>query len=83
MKPIIKWVCGKTQILDKVLESFPHEIENYHELFVGGGSVLFGILESQDITVKGKVYAYDKNQKLINMYRQIQTNPNEVHDHLL
>ena len=31
MKPIIKWVGGKTQILDKVLESFPHEIENYHD----------------------------------------------------
>ncbi len=82
MKPIIKWVGGKTQILDKVLETFPHEMENYHELFVGGGSVLFGLLESKDITVKGKVYAYDKNQKLINMYRQIQTNPKDVHDHL-
>ena len=83
MKPIIKWVGGKTQILDKVLKTFPREIENYHELFVGGGSVLFGLLESKDITVKGKVYAYDKNQKLINMYRQIQTNPNEIHDHLI
>ena len=82
MKPIIKWVGGKTQILDKVLKTFPREIENYHELFVGGGSVLFGLLESKDITVKGKVYAYDKNQKLINMYRQIQTNPKDVHDHL-
>jgi len=83
MKPIIKWVGGKTQILDKVLETFPREIENYHELFVGGGSVLFGLLESKDITVKGRVYVYDKNQKLINMYRQIQTNPKDVHDHLL
>ena len=82
MKPIIKWVGGKTQILDKVLKTFPREIENYHELFVGGGSVLFGLLESKDITLKGKVYAYDKNQKLINMYRQIQTNPKDVHDHL-
>jgi len=82
MKPIIKWVGGKTQILDKVLETFPREIENYHELFVGGGSVLFGLLESKNITVKGKVYAYDKNQKLINMYRQIQTNTKDVHDHL-
>ena len=82
MKPIIKWVGGKTQILDKVLKTFPREMENYHELFVGGGSVLFGLLESKDITVKGKVYAYDKNQKLINMYRQIQTNPKDVHDHL-
>jgi len=83
MKPIIKWVGGKTQILDKVLKTFPREIENYHELFVGGGSVLFGLLESKDITVKGKVYAYDKNQKLINMYRQIQTNPKDVHEHLI
>ena len=83
MKPVIKWVGGKTQILDTVLKSFPREIENYHELFVGGGSILFGLLTSKDINVKGKVYAYDKNQKLINMYRQIQTNPEEVHDHLL
>jgi DNA adenine methylase len=83
MKPVIKWVGGKTQILDTVLKSFPREIENYHELFVGGGSVLFGLLTSKDINVKGRVYAYDKNQKLINMYRQIQTNPEEVHDHLL
>jgi len=83
MKPVIKWVGGKTQILDTVIETFPREIENYHELFVGGGSVLFGLLTSKDITVKGKVYAYDKNQKLINMYRQIQTNPEDVHDHLV
>jgi len=83
MKPIVKWVGGKTQILGKVLHSFPKEMTNYHELFVGGGSVLLSLLSSKDITVKGKVYAYDKNQKLINMYRQIQTNPSEVHEHLL
>ena len=82
MKPIIKWVGGKTQILGKVLHSFPKEMTNYHEIFVGGGSVLLSLLSSKDITVKGKVYAYDKNQKLINMYRQIQTNPKDVHDHL-
>ena len=72
MKPIIKWVGGKTQILDKVLKTFPREIENYHELFVGGGSVLFGLLESKDITVKGTVYAYDKHQTIITKIRQIQ-----------
>ena len=83
MKPIIKWVGGKTQILDKVLGTFPREINNYHELFVGGGSVLFGVLSNKDITVNGKVYAYDKNEKLINMYRQIQANPRDVHEHLL
>ena len=82
MKPILKWVGGKTQILNKVLKSFPKEMKNYHELFLGGGSVLLSLLSSKDFTIKGKVYAYDKNEKLINMYRQIQINPNEVYDHL-
>ena len=37
-------IYDKNNILDKVLKTFPREIENYHELFVGGGSVLFGFL---------------------------------------
>ncbi len=40
VKPILKWIGGKTQILDKILEDFPKEIDNYHEIFIGGGSVL-------------------------------------------
>lgn len=42
--PFLKWVGGKSQILDKVLEKIPRDISNYREIFVGGGSVLFGIL---------------------------------------
>ena len=34
IKPIIKWVGGKTQILDIILEDFPKEIDNYHEIFI-------------------------------------------------
>ena len=30
-KPILKWVGGKTQILDKLIVEFPTEINNYHE----------------------------------------------------
>ena len=44
MKPVLKWVGGKTQILDEVLSLFPREIENYHEPFAGGGSVFIGML---------------------------------------
>ena len=39
-KPILKWVGGKTQIIYTIIKKFPIEINNYREVFVGGGSVL-------------------------------------------
>src|SRR6056300_384938 len=76
MKPFLKWVGGKTQILDAVLGAFPSEINDYHEIFVGGGSVLLAALEKAN--VKGKFYAYDLNKILIDTYKDIQTRPKEL-----
>ena len=45
IKPILKWVGGKTQILDEILSKFPKKIDTYHEIFVGGGSVILGLLD--------------------------------------
>ena len=78
-KPILKWVGGKTQILEKVLETFPNEMKNYHEIFIGGGSVLLGLLSS-DIVVKGKIFAYDSNDALISLYKNIQSHPDKLYD---
>jgi len=72
MKPLLKWVGGKTQILTEVLARFPREIGTYHEPFLGGGSVLLGLLGSPDIRVSGAVYASDVNPRLINVYRMVQ-----------
>jgi DNA adenine methylase len=83
IKPIIKWVGGKTQILDKLLSQFPTVINNYHEIFVGGGSVLFGLLSQinmGNITVSGNIYAYDANAPLIYVYKNIQTNHIELYN---
>ena len=43
-KPVIKWVGGKSQIIDKVIENFPNEINNYHELFLGGSVLVISII---------------------------------------
>jgi DNA adenine methylase len=80
-KPIIKWVGGKTQIIEKVIEKFPKEINNYHELFLGGGSVLIALLqniENKTIKLNGNINAYDINETLIHLYKNIQSNLDKV-----
>ena len=79
--PFIKWVGGKNQIINTVLNSFPKEINNYHELFLGGGSVLLGLLqkiELKDIKLNGIIYAYDLNNNLITTYQILQKNPKKL-----
>lgn len=44
-QPFFKWVGGKRQIADIILDEFPGEIENYCEPFVGGGAMLFRVLQ--------------------------------------
>ena len=80
-KPFLKWIGGKTQIIDTVLKYVPLEMDNYHELFLGGGSVLLAVLTLQKhnkIIIKNKIYASDLNKELINLYKNIQTNKEEL-----
>ena len=82
MKPFLKWVGGKTQILDDVLGRFPRDIQNYHEPFLGGGSVLLGILSRRSSRISGTIYASDSNPALIGLYKNIQSNIDPLLVHL-
>lgn len=84
-KPFLKWVGGKSQILDKILGHFPSKMNSYHEIFLGGGSVLLALLSLQkrgSFQIEGDIYAYDLNPYLINVYHQIQTQPKKFYKFL-
>ena len=82
-KPILKWVGGKTQMIDKIMEKIPKEFNNYHELFIGGASVLLAVLSLQKqnkINIRGKIYAYDINNILIHFYKNLQQHKDELYE---
>ena len=70
-KPFIKWVGGKSQLLEEIKEKYPQNIEKYCEPFVGGGAVLFDILSTKH---PESILINDINKELINTYSQIKNN---------
>ena len=82
-KPILKWLGGKTQILNQILPNFPKNINNYHEIFLGGGSVLLALLsyvKAGVIHIEGTINAYDINEPLIYVYKNIQLHHTELYE---
>ena len=82
-KPCLKWVGGKTQILGPVISKFPNVMNNYHEIFLGGGSVLLALLSLQKegkIKIRKKIYANDSNKGLINVFKSIQQDPSKLYE---
>ncbi len=75
-KPFVKWVGGKTQLLDDIKKTLPRNLSQindvtYIEPFVGGGAVLFWILqEYPNIT---RAIINDINEELICTYRVIKS----------
>ena len=74
-KPFVKWVGGKSQLLNEIRLKYPAYIEKYCEPFVGGGAVLFDVLETHN---PKSILINDINKELINTYCQIKNNVKEV-----
>ena len=66
--PFVKWAGGKTQLLPEIRKHYPHRIKKYCEPFVGGGAVLFDVLQKCN---PEEVLINDINAELINTYLQI------------
>lgn len=77
-KPFIKWVGGKGQLISTLEKFLPKQLANledvtYIEPFIGGGAMLFYILQNYS-NIKRAVIN-DLNPDLIKAYKTIKTKP--------
>lgn len=72
LKPFVKWVGGKGQLVGELEKSIKacndKKFTKYAEPFVGGGALLFKILSEYNID---KIFISDINAELINAYNVI------------
>lgn len=71
MKPIIKWVGGKTQLLDHIHELMPPKWGKYFEPFCGGAALLLDLAPEE-------AFANDINPELVNLYLQVREQVEDV-----
>ena len=72
LKPFVKWVGGKSQLVELIEKMLPTDSENvltkYAEPMVGGGALFFSILSKYDFE---ELYISDINAELINAYQAV------------
>ncbi|VEU58937.1 DNA adenine methylase [Mycoplasmopsis gallinacea] len=71
LKPFVKWVGGKTQLIPEIKRRLPQKIKDYYEPFLGGGAVLLSLQPK-------KAYVNDINKVLINAFNVIKNRPSEL-----
>ena len=79
LKPFIKWAGGKGKLLKELAEYMPFKREDgftYVEPFVGGGALLFWMLEN--FPNLDKAIVNDINLNLIHTYKTIREHPADL-----
>lgn len=72
-KPFLRWAGGKSWLvkhLDKLLLN--KTFKNYHEPFLGGGAIFFSL------PVTKKSFLSDANEELVNTYKMVKDNPEDI-----
>lgn len=72
-RPFLKWVGGKSQIIEKIKENLPREYNRYFEPFLGGGAVFFKAIPWDKQAVLS-----DINGNLVGAFSDIKANFDEV-----
>ncbi len=70
LRPFLKWVGGKRQLLPELRRYYPATIGRYFEPFVGSGAVFFDLLNRDRLNGHGAVLG-DDNADLIGCYRRV------------
>ena len=81
-KPFLKWAGGKGQLLAEISSRLPADIDDcttYVEPFIGGGALLFHMLEHHSFET---IHISDFNPELILCYRTIRDDVDSVVSHL-
>jgi DNA adenine methylase len=76
-QPVLRWAGGKRWLLPKIRNLVRgRDFVDYHEPFVGGGAVFFGL------ELPGRAWLSDLNGDLIQTYRVIKSNPKAIAEKL-
>ncbi len=79
LKPFVKWVGGKGQLIEQLEKYIPVNgekvLKKYAEPFVGGGALLFNILSKYNFE---SFYISDTNAELINSYNVVKNCVDEL-----
>lgn len=80
-KPFVKWVGGKTQLIDQLEALLPADFDQwedvtYIEPFVGGGAMLFHMLKTHPSITTAVIN--DINADLTTCYQVVRDNPAEL-----
>ena len=74
-EPILKWAGGKRQLLSELLPLVPDFNGKYIEPFVGGGALFFALAPE-------KAVLSDCNEELIELYKTVKREPQNIIDSL-